>query len=213
MSRGAPVTRRLPRGQETRERILATALRLFAEQGYGAVSIEEIAAESGVTKGAVYHWFADKDDLGRELQHDLYERMALASMRAFGPTGDAVSNIVRAFEAYLALLGDLGEARFFLRDAWVIPALDEAGRRDQEDAVAMLRDILAHAMARGELVMLDADALARVLTAAFAEATLYVLQTGARDETEEVVRHLLGSLRAPRSGRTGPARTTKGARG
>ena len=206
------MTRRMPRGQETRERILATALRLFADRGYGAVSIEEIAAESGVTKGAVYHWFADKDDLGRELQHDLYERMALASMRAFGPDEDAVSNIVRAFEAYLALLGDLGEARFFLRDAWVIPALDEAGRRDQEDAVAMLRDILAHAMARGELVSLDADALARVLTAAFAEATLYVLQTGARDQTEEVVRHLLASLRNPRPGHVGPARTAQGDR-
>ena len=205
------MTRRIPRGQATRERILATALRLFAERGYGAVSIEEIAQESAVTKGAIYHWFADKDDIGRELQHELYERLGLASMRAFTSDRDVVSNLARAFDAYLALLGDLGEARFFLRDAWAIPALDQAGRRDQEDAVAMLRDILAHAMERGELVDLDADALSSVLAGAFAEATLYVLQTGERARVERVVRHVLESLRSQHAVPS-PARPARPAR-
>jgi AcrR family transcriptional regulator len=190
------MVRRIPRGQQTREQILATALRLFARRGYGAVSIEEIAHEAGVTKGAVYHWFADKDDIGRELQHDLYEQLSLASMRAFVPGDDIVENMTRGFDAYLALLGDLDEARFFLRDAWVIPALDEAGRRDHEDAVAMMRDVLARAMDHGELVAFDPDALARVLMGVYAEATLHVLRSGDRDGSERVVRHLVESLRA-----------------
>ncbi len=190
------MARRVPRGQETRARILTTALGLFARRGYGSVSIEEIAQEAGVTKGAVYHWFADKDDIGRELQHDLYERLSLASVHTFVAGDDVVSNITRAFDTYLSLLGDLGEARFFLRDAWVIPALDEAGRRDHEDAVDMVRRVLAAAIGRGELVALDADALARVLLGVFAEATLHVLRTGDRQATEDVVRHLLESLRA-----------------
>ncbi len=195
------MARRLPRGQRTRERILATALRLFAKRGYAAVSIEEIAHAAGVTKGAVYHWFADKDDLGRELQHELYERLSLASMRAFVAGDDVVSNMARAFDTYLALLGDLGEARFFLRDAWVIPALDEAGRADHEDAVAMLRDVVAAAVERRELVALDPEALARVLMGTFAEATLHVLRTGERAAAEDVVHHVLESLRARASQR------------
>jgi AcrR family transcriptional regulator len=189
------VARRVPRGQETRERILAAALRRFAERGYAAVSIEEIAETAGVTKGAVYHWFSDKDDLGRELQHELYERLSAATMHTFTPGDDAVSNMIRSFDAYLALLGDLGEARFFLRDAWVIPALDEAGRHDHEDAVELIRGVLATAIKRGELVDLDPDLLARVVTGVFAEATLHVLRTGSRAGTEAVVAHLLGSLR------------------
>ncbi len=191
------MARRLPRGQETRERIMSTALRLFAERGFSAVSIEEIAQAAGVTKGAVYHWFTDKDDLGRELQHELYERLSVASMRVLDPQADVVANMVRAFDTYLSLLGDLGEARFFLRDAWVIPALDEGGRRDHESAVALVRDVLADAVARGELVDLDPDPLAHVLLGAFAEATLHVLRTGDREGVEQVVRHLLGSLRSP----------------
>ena len=186
---------RRPRGQETRERILAVALREFATRGYSAVTVEEIAAEAGVTKGAVYYWFTDKDDLGRELQHELYERLSNVALRALDPDGDIVSNIRRSFESYLAALGDLDEARFFLRDAWVIPALDEAGRRDHEDAVAMVRGILAGAAERGEIVALDPDALARVLMGAWAEATLYVLRTGERSKTIAVVEHIVESLR------------------
>jgi TetR/AcrR family acrAB operon transcriptional repressor len=118
---------------------MAVALREFAARGYSAVTMEEIAAQAGVTKGAVYYWFTDKDDLGRELQHELYERLSNVALRALDPDGDIVSNILRSFESYLDALGDLDEARFFLRDAWVIPALDEGGRRDHEDAVATVR--------------------------------------------------------------------------
>lgn len=187
--------RRLPRGQETRERILAEALRLFGERGYARVSIEEIAEAAGVTKGAVYHWFTDKDDLGRELQHDLHQRLAAEARRARDPDGDAIVNMRRAFEAYVDALGTFEDARFFLRDAWVIPALDEAGRRDHEAAVDLVRDQLTTAIARGEIVALDADTLARVLMGAWAEATLHVLRTGDRAATVAVVDQLLGSLR------------------
>jgi AcrR family transcriptional regulator len=188
---------RRPRGQETRERILAVALREFATRGYSVVTVEEIAEEAGVTKGAVYYWFTDKDDLGRELQHELYERLAMVALRALDPEGDTLTNIRRSFESYLGALGDLDEARFFLRDAWVIPALDESGRRDHEDAVAMVRGILASAVERREIVALDPDALARVLIGAWAEATLYVLRTGERSATVAVVEHIVESLRPP----------------
>lgn len=189
------MARRVPRGQETRERILAEALRLFAARGFARVSVEEIADAAGVTKGAVYHWFTDKDDLGRELQHELYQRLSAVSLRALDPHGDTIENMRRSFGAYLEALGDLDEARFFLRDAWVIPALDEGGRSDHEDAIEMVRDILAVAVARGEIVALDPDALAHVLMGAWAEATLNVLRTGERAATTAVVEQLLESLR------------------
>lgn len=187
---------------ETRERILQCALELFAERGYAAVSVDDIARAAGMTKGAVYYWFADKHDLGRDLQHDLYDRLTTASLHALDPEGDAVTNIRRAFGVYLEALGSLGHARFFLRDAWTIPELDEGGRRDQDDATAIVRGVLAAAVERGEIVPLDPDALAHVLLGAWAEATLYVLTTGERGSTVAVVEHLVESLR------TDPTRPT-----
>lgn len=189
------MVRRMPRGEETRERILDVALREFAARGYAEVTIEEIAVAAGFTKGAVYYWFADKDEIGRELQHELNERLTARSLAALSLGGDTISNMLASFHAYLEALGDLGEARFFLRDAWVIPELDEAGRADHEDAVALMRGVLASAADHGEIVALDPDALAHALTGAFAEATLHVLRTGDRDGTVAVVGHLIESLR------------------
>lgn len=46
-----------------RGRILDAALRVFARKGFKGASVREIASEAGVTTGAIYYHFADKDDL------------------------------------------------------------------------------------------------------------------------------------------------------
>lgn len=187
---------RQPRGQETRERILAVALSDFAARGYDAVSVEDIASAAGVTKGAVYYWFTDKDDIGRDLQHELYDRLVRDGLAALDPDADAdtVTSIRRALEVFVDTLDNLGEARFFLRDAWTIPELDVGTVADGQAAVALLRGVLVGGMARGEIVTLDPDALARVLFGALTEATLYILTTGQRTATLNVIDHLVESL-------------------
>jgi AcrR family transcriptional regulator len=44
---------------------VATARRLFAERGYAHVPAAEIVTTAGVTRGALYHHFADKQELFR----------------------------------------------------------------------------------------------------------------------------------------------------
>ncbi|HWD50893.1 MAG TPA: TetR/AcrR family transcriptional regulator [Acidimicrobiales bacterium] len=188
------MSRRQPRGQETRERILAVALSEFASRGYHAVSVEDIAAAAGVTKGAVYYWFTDKADIGRDLLHQLYDRLTRDGLAALDPDADTVTSIRRALEVFLSTLASLGEAQFFLRDAWTVPELDSGTVADGLDAVALLRGVLVDGMARGEIVQLDPDALARVLFGALAEATMYVLTTGKRGATLAVVEQLVESL-------------------
>lgn len=48
---------------DTKERILLTALHLFAKDGYEAVSVSEIAGELGMTKGALYKHYRSKRDI------------------------------------------------------------------------------------------------------------------------------------------------------
>src|SRR3954462_12141081 len=50
-------------GREGRDELLAAALRVFAERGYRQAGVDEIAAEAGYSKGALYWHFAGKDDL------------------------------------------------------------------------------------------------------------------------------------------------------
>jgi len=58
-----PRSRRQERKEETRQELLASAIRLFADQGFHNTSMQQIAAASGYTTGAIYWHFRDKDDL------------------------------------------------------------------------------------------------------------------------------------------------------
>src|SRR5262245_10752094 len=69
--RSNSVTADRQRGGALPERLLAVATRLFAEKGFEATSVQEIVQSAGVTKGAMYHYFAAKDDLLFEIYHRL----------------------------------------------------------------------------------------------------------------------------------------------
>lgn len=190
--------------KDTRDKILQAALAEFAERGFHGASIDDVAARAGVTKGAVYYWFTDKDDLARDLARSMWERLKQQALATFDPSDDMITNIERGFDTYLAALQRLGEARFFLRDVWSVPSDDQ----DRDDAYAYVRWFLEEGIARGELQPLDADALAHVLVGMYSEATLHILTTGDAGPTRDVVRRLVSAL-VPDKRR---ARTKAGAR-
>jgi AcrR family transcriptional regulator len=72
----APLSREARKAQ-TREAIVVAATKLFTKQGIEATSLDRIAAEVGLTKGAVYSTFAGKDEL--------VEAVALATSVVIGP--------------------------------------------------------------------------------------------------------------------------------
>jgi AcrR family transcriptional regulator len=72
-----------PRG-DTRGDILAVAQELFADQGYDATSLREIAERLGITKAALYYHFKSKDDILRAL---------------IEPMGDVLAELVDRLEA------------------------------------------------------------------------------------------------------------------
>ncbi len=61
---------------DTRRRIEAAALGLFAAKGVDGASIREIAAGAGLTEGALYRHFASKEELSRALFIDRYGALA-----------------------------------------------------------------------------------------------------------------------------------------
>lgn len=191
------MAKRNPAARDTKERILEAALEVFGERGYVAASIDEIAARAGGTKGAVYYYFTDKDDLARDLRALLWNRLRDEAMLASDPDGDVVTNLIGSFGAYLKALQRLGAARFFLRDSWSLT--DSETKRDElESQFPLLRAFLEEGIRRGELLPLDSEAMARALVGAFSEATLHILKTGEAGPTTEVVEHIVRALAAPK---------------
>ncbi|MBR0516680.1 MAG: helix-turn-helix transcriptional regulator, partial [Firmicutes bacterium] len=59
---------------DTREKILNTALQLFARDGYEAVSVSDIAGALGITKGALYRHYQNKRDIFDSIVRRMEER-------------------------------------------------------------------------------------------------------------------------------------------
>jgi AcrR family transcriptional regulator len=78
------VRRSAAEAEQTRRTILATAWATFGEHGFTATSTTAIAAAAGVTRGALYHHFADKTELFRavfvEIEHELNETVITAAL-------------------------------------------------------------------------------------------------------------------------------------
>jgi len=64
------------RSERSRNQILDAALKLFSHRGYGATSVNDIAAEAGVSKGNVYHHFPDKETIFRALLDQYFQAMS-----------------------------------------------------------------------------------------------------------------------------------------
>lgn len=187
--------RRQPRGPETRARILASATHLFTQRGYASVTVDEVAAGAGVTKGAFYHWFTDKADVARDVRHELFDRMTAEALVSLDPEADTLGAMKAGFDRFTGVLVDLDEGRDFLRETWRMTA-DAQGPFDQEEAVDLVAGMLRAAAQRGEVVDLDPTAAAVLVVGGCSELARHVLETGRREEAVAVLGRLFESLRA-----------------
>lgn len=73
-----PRTRPRPRSEAKRARIIDAAMRYFAEYGYHAVRVADIAAELGIAKGSIFQHFGSKDGLFLEVY-----KKAVSSLPAY----------------------------------------------------------------------------------------------------------------------------------
>lgn len=81
---------------DTKENILSTALRLFAQDGYEAVSMIRIAGELGMAKGALYKHYKNKRDIFNKIFEHVCQLDSERSQKA-GITNNDFDGITEAF--------------------------------------------------------------------------------------------------------------------
>ncbi|MGY4769379.1 TetR/AcrR family transcriptional regulator [Kribbella sp. CWNU-51] len=81
---------------ETKQRIQRQAIRLFAEQGYDATTVNEVAAAAGVAAMTVYRNFPTKEDL---VLYDDFDQVAAATLTELPATGPLADRIARTMLA------------------------------------------------------------------------------------------------------------------
>jgi len=85
---------------ENREKILNCAARLFAERGYDAVGVQEIADGAGIKKPTLYHYFGSKEGLLRTLLEEFYAPLFEKLTVAAEYDRDVISTLKRVAAVY-----------------------------------------------------------------------------------------------------------------
>jgi AcrR family transcriptional regulator len=75
----------------TKEKIMETAFKLFIEKTYSKVSIDEIARTTGVSKGAIFHYFKSKYELAKDSLFFAIDKMWMKDVNSFDPKKPAES--------------------------------------------------------------------------------------------------------------------------
>jgi AcrR family transcriptional regulator len=133
-------------GREAREELLSAALRVFARRGYRAAGVDEIAAEAGYSKGALYWHFSGKEELLTAL---LEERIDAPMRDRFALLASAPPERDMSLEASRAFARALSEAREALlleREYWSLAIRDPELRARYCERQKELRDALAAGM-------------------------------------------------------------------
>ena len=197
---GDRASRKQEQSRATQVRLIAAARALFSERGFVGTAMEDLVARAGVTRGALYHQYADKKDLFRavfeEVERDLGERIALAA--AAEPTpGEQIRAGARALrEARHAP----AVRRIILTDGPSVLGWEEWRRIDSQYAYGMVRTALEANVEAGNLPRHPIEPLTHLIIGALNEAGLAVAAsrtpTATCDEFMATLDGVLGALRA-----------------
>jgi TetR/AcrR family acrAB operon transcriptional repressor len=136
--------------EPSRKQLMVAAIDGFARQGYQGTSIDRIAKEAGVTKGAVYCHFRDKEELLLAAVKDRIDGFEQHFLRGLEPGQDPVSALRRAADSCFFHATVSNHRRFII--TLMVEALDTHPRLSAEFRQMMrrFRSFLARAMRAGQ---------------------------------------------------------------
>jgi AcrR family transcriptional regulator len=183
----------------TRDSLLRAARDLFGSKGFAATSTEEIVTRAGVTKGALYHHFADKDALFRgvfeQVQREVSD-VAVAEFLQPDPWQALVQGCRHSVDAH----GDPVVRQIVLIDARVVLGWETARAIETRFSTVAMRGVLRKGMRTGILASRPLRPLSLMLAGALTEACLYVAQAenqaAAREEVGALITAILSGLRS-----------------
>ncbi|MFF4618870.1 TetR/AcrR family transcriptional regulator [Nonomuraea jabiensis] len=185
--------------EQTRQALLRESRRLFAERGYGAVSLSEIVAEAGVTKGALYHLFESKAELFRAVLEQVQQEVAETVARTADVHDDLWTRLTVGCQAFLTASTAPGVQRIMLVDGPAVLGWNEWRAMDEAASARHLADALADLIEEGTIAPQPVAPLTHLLSGAMNEAALWL--AGSDDPpdlpaTQAALSRLLEALRS-----------------
>ena len=158
--------------EETRATLLATARKVFSEQGYAEAAMDDLTAQAGLTRGALYHHFGDKKGLlaavVEQIDNEMDSRLQAISDNAEDPWEGFCSRC----RAYLEMALEPEFQRIVLRDAKAV--LGGASPESQRLCIESMRRLIRNLIQQGIVDDADPEGLASLIYGSLAEAAFWI---------------------------------------
>ncbi|MEU3623334.1 TetR family transcriptional regulator [Amycolatopsis coloradensis] len=162
------------RSRSTQTALITAARTLFAEQGYAAVPADEIVRAAGVTRGALYHHFGDKQGLFRAVIEQIETELTDDLKAVLRSTADPWSGALGVLSRFLDLCLRPEVVRIALTDAVSVLGWQEWRELENRYGLGLITEILEAAAADGLLIEAPIPELAQLVLSACAEAALMI---------------------------------------
>jgi AcrR family transcriptional regulator len=178
------------RREATIRDICASARKLFGAHGFAATTIDEIAAQAGVAKGAVYHHFPSKEDVFARVLENVQEELATGQMVAPRKQRAPVDRIAAGVARYLAAVSEPEIKQILLIDGPAVLGWLKWREIDMRYFGALTRTALSLVLPPNAPER-EVDALAHLVMGAVMEAALLCATS---KDTKKATRELTAAL-------------------
>jgi AcrR family transcriptional regulator len=172
------MNKNVERGQVTRAHLVDVATRLFAAHGYDGTSIEAVLAESGVSRGSLYHHFPGKEALFLAVMEEVGVQSAQPVLDAMKDAPDPVAALRLGCLGWIRLAGDPVVQQIMLIDAPAVLGWERWRELDEQTTLGFIRAAMAYAADTGAIDRPDVDTFAHIVLAAANEVSLMIARAG-----------------------------------
>lgn len=165
--------RRAETMEANRAKLIRAGRKAFAEKGFAAASMDELTADVGLTRGALYHNFGDKQGLLAAVVAQIDGEMAARAQKAGSKTGSDWEGLLAEGTAYIEMALDPEVRRVVLLDGPAV--LGEPSQWPSQNAcLQVTKQTVAKLISQGVMKPVDVEAAARLLNGAALNAALWV---------------------------------------
>ncbi|VXB78012.1 TetR/AcrR family transcriptional regulator [Aeromicrobium sp. 9AM] len=188
------------RSAATRDALVRAARPLFASDGFGGVSAEAIARAAGVTRGAMYHQFADKTEVYAAvlevIEDEVMERISTGIAEA--GHDDIVEIMKVGAKIWLDACAEPAVHKIVLIEAPSVLGWERWREVSMRHGMGMVQALLESAIETGRIRKQPVAPLAHVLIGALDEAAIYLARSDgsaqARQEVDDIIDRLVDAV-------------------
>ncbi|WP_054023923.1 TetR/AcrR family transcriptional regulator [Bacillus sp. FJAT-28004] len=180
---------------ETIHKLLEVARHHFTTYGYADSSLEELAKNAEVTRGAVYHHFDSKKGLFRAVLELVQSEVAQRLEQEASLSDDLWEQLFLGCRAFVTVAIEPENRRIMLIDGPAVLGWEEWRLQDEQQSMKLLHGQLEMMQQQGYLRGVRLDAATHLLSGAMNEAALWLAQISDAAEAAEAMEDCLQTLR------------------